>query len=262
MRPAAADAGTVSWRPRNASRGVIASSPHGGAGAKRAARPPASSPALCCRDAQRGDEAVGEHGRRLAHAEHADDHVLPGELEVDVADLAQHRGQLVAADRQPTHVDGEPQRVVGEHAGAADEALVEHVESRDLADLRPREVDRARRSRRSARARGRRRGGAAASSDAKSSELGLVDSVSVTVRSTMSASSREPLPRCSIADWPRLPTILCVLEITRSAPAASACSGRSSWNAMCAPQASSTTSGTSCACATSASPRTSAAEPK
>ena len=39
--------------------------------------------------------------------------------------------------------------------------------------------------------------------------------------------------------------------MTRSAPAASACTGRSGWNARCAPQASSTTSGTPCEWATS-----------
>jgi hypothetical protein len=94
-------------------------------------------------------------------------------------------------------------------------------------------------------------------------EVGLVDSTSVTARSTTSGSiPTGSRATCSIADWVRLPTILCVLEMTRSAPAASACSGSRSWNARCAPQASSTTSGTPRACATSARPRTSATAPK
>ena len=96
----------------------------------------------------------------------------------------------------------------------------------------------------------------AASSDPSSSELGLVDSTSVTARSTACSSSQPAAsrPRCSIADCVRLPTILCVLDTTRSAPAASACSGSASWNARCAPHASSTTSGTPCSCATSLKP--------
>ena len=65
-----------------------------------------------------------------------------------------------------------------------------------------------------------------------------------------------------MADCVRLPTILWVLEITRSAPSASAWSGRSSWKARCAPQDSSTTSGTPCECATSSSAATSAIAPK
>src|SRR3989440_1834248 len=56
-----------------------------------------------------------------------------------------------------------------------------------------------------------------------------------------------------MAEPPRLPTSLCTPDRTRSAPAASACSGSASWNAKCAPQASSTISGTFQECATSAS---------
>ena len=52
-----------------------------------------------------------------------------------------------------------------------------------------------------------------------------------------------PGPRCSMADWVRLPTSLWVPDSTRSAPAAMACSGRASWKAKCEPQASSTISG-------------------
>ena len=65
-----------------------------------------------------------------------------------------------------------------------------------------------------------------------------------------------------MADWVRLPTILWVLEITRSAPAARACSGSRSWKARWAPQASSTISGTPRSWAISASERTSATAPK
>ena len=65
-----------------------------------------------------------------------------------------------------------------------------------------------------------------------------------------------------MADWVRLPTILCVLDMTRSAPRLSASAGSSSWKARCAPQASSTTSGTPWLWATSTSPATSATAPK
>ena len=65
-----------------------------------------------------------------------------------------------------------------------------------------------------------------------------------------------------MADWVRLPTTLWMLEITRSAPWLRAGAGSSSWNARCAPQASSTTSGTPCEWATSASAATSATAPK
>ena len=102
----------------------------------------------------------------------------------------------------------------------------------------------------------------AASSEASSSELGLVDSVRVTARSTSCSFINEPAPRCSMADWVRLPTILWVLEITRSAPAARACSGSRSWKARWAPHASSTISGTPRSWAISASERTSATAPK
>jgi hypothetical protein len=71
----------------------------------------------------------------------------------------------------------------------------------------------------------------AASSEPNSRLFGLVDSISVTHRSTTPSSIRSPCPRWIIADWVRLPTTLCVLEITRSAPRLSAGAGSSSWNA-------------------------------
>ena len=114
------------------------------------------------------------------------------ELEVDVVDLAQQRRQLVAAGGDAAHVDREAQRVVGEHARAAREALVEHVQALDLADL----LARARRARPScARSSSRPCTAAwrrAASSEPNSSELGLVDSVSVTARSTTSSPISSP----------------------------------------------------------------------
>ena len=51
------------------------------------------------------------------------------------------------------------------------------------------------------------------------------------------------MARWSIAAWVRLPTILWVEEITRSAPLEIASGGSSGWKRRCAPQASSTTSG-------------------
>ena len=73
-------------------------------------------------------------------------------------------------------------------------------------------------SRRAARGRAPRRCAGRRRASPLSSELGLVDSISVTQRSTTSSSSRSPWPRWTIADWVRLPTILWVLETTRSAP--------------------------------------------
>ena len=127
--------------------------------------------------------------------------------------------QLVAARARAAHVDGEPQRVVGEHTRRARQALVQHVEpGRSRGSPRACRASAAQRLRRAARARATAAGRRAASSEALSSELGLVDSTSVTQRSTTSSSIRSPSPRWIIADCVRLPTILWVLEITRSAP--------------------------------------------
>ena len=65
----------------------------------------------------------------------------------------------------------------------------------------------------------------AASSEAISSELGLVERTSRTARATASASIRPPAATCSIADWVRLPTILCVEASIASAPRRSGDSG-------------------------------------
>ena len=67
----------------------------------------------------------------------------------------------------------------------------------------------------------------ALSSEASSSELGLVERTRRTQRETWSGSIRIPprAPTCSIADWVRLPTILCVEVSTASAPAATGDSG-------------------------------------
>ena len=65
----------------------------------------------------------------------------------------------------------------------------------------------------------------ALSSEASSSELGLVERTSRTQRATSSGSIRPPAATCSIADWVRLPTILCVEVSTASAPAATGDSG-------------------------------------
>ena len=97
---------------------------------------------------------------------------------------------LVAADAGLADVDRQPQRIPACDRLAADEALVDHGEADLLADLPPRSRAASRRSRRAARAprvAARRR---AASSEAPSSALGLVDSSSVTTRSTTASSSR------------------------------------------------------------------------
>ena len=153
--------------------------------------------------------------------------VVADELEVDVGALAQPPRELVAVDREAAHVDGQPQRVVAGDAGAPDEALVEHVETGDRADLArargrpPRalgdQLGPCDRGEPALRRRARRSAASSGSSTRSASRCGR----------RSSASRRSP-PRWSIADWPRLPTILWVLEITRSAPAASACSGSAS----------------------------------
>ncbi len=85
----------------------------------------------------------------------------------------------------PPHVDREPDRVPGRHAAATHQPLVEHVETRYRADGVARLRDRRDRlGQHLAAARGACL--RAASSEANSSEFGLVDSTSVTVRSTTS----------------------------------------------------------------------------
>ncbi len=92
----------------------------------------------------------------------------------------------------------------------------------------------------------------------------LVDCVIRTARCTSGsrASANGPSPRCSIADWVRLPPSLWVLETTRSAPSASGFCGSSGWKPKWAPQAASTMSGTPASCATRTKPATSETAPK
>ena len=140
------------------------------------------------------------------------------ELEVDVVELAHQRGDAGPGAAGAAHVDRQAQRVPAVHPGAPDEPLVENVEARDLADRGSRRVPRpaivSASSSRPATAACRR----AASSEAVSRALGLVDSVRVTQRSTTSSSISSPWPRWRIADWVRLPTSLWTEERTRSAP--------------------------------------------
>ena len=248
-------------RPRAASspaRPRAAAAPAGSCG-----RRPARSPASPTASAQRRDQALAarrrpaRRGRRSRRrrsrsgARGRSRSLLEGGFR-----------QPVAAGAGPADVDREPQRVPAGDAGAPDQLLVEDGEPGDRPDLLPRP----RRSRRGSRpsssppcTEARRR---AASSEPESSALGLVDSTRLTQRSTTAASSRSPPPRWSIAAWVRLPTILWVEEVTRSAPQLSASGGRSGWKWRWAPQASSTTSGRPRSCATSARPATSAQAPK
>ncbi len=101
----------------------------------------------------------------------------------------------------------------------------------------------------------------AASSEAISSELGLVERTSRTVRAMRSGSIRPVSATWSIADWVSEPTILWVEVSTASAPWASADGGSAWWKPKCGPQAWSTTSAAPAAWATSAQPATSAAIP-
>ena len=84
--------------------------------------------------AERGHQPAALGHRVLGHAEHAHDHVLARQLGEHLVALAQRARQLVAAGAGAAHVDGQPQRVVGEHPRGADDALVQHVEALDLAD--------------------------------------------------------------------------------------------------------------------------------
>ena len=84
-------AGTTSWGPRKASRGVITSSPQGGGGANGSSRPvlraSRSAPPRTWRSAATSRAPAGRGV--LAHAEHRHHHVLARELEVHVVALAQ-----------------------------------------------------------------------------------------------------------------------------------------------------------------------------
>ena len=190
MRPTACSIGTASWRPRNASRGVISSGPQGGGGANgaaatglpipEAARPPPRS-ALTSRPAVLS--------RRLAHPEHRHDDGLAGKLEVDVVLLAQDARDLEAARAGAAHVDRQPQRVVPVHARPPHQPLVEHVEPGKRADLLAHLAQRRRSSRRASSCPCSTAWRRAASSEPDSSALGLVDSTSVTARSTTCSSS-------------------------------------------------------------------------
>ena len=152
-------------------------------------------------------------GGRLPHPEDRDDHRLTRELEVHVVLLVHHAGDLVPARAGAANVDREPQRVVPVHARPSGDALVEHVEPRQLADRLARaleRLDRLREERLASFAASRR----AASSDPSRSEFGLVDSTSVTARSTPYSSIRptDAWPRWSIADWVKLRRSCAVLD--------------------------------------------------
>ena len=101
----------------------------------------------------------------------------------------------------------------------------------------------------------------APSSEASSSDDGLVERSSRSARATAPASTRPLCPTCSIALWVSEPAILCVLVSIASAPCDSAVGGRLSLKPKCGPHDWSTTSGTPARCATSAQPATSAAIP-
>ena len=197
----------------------------------------------------------------LADPEDRDDDVLGGELEVDVvlarASARRRDGRWRRCPRTSTD---EPQRIPGEHAGGASISLVEHVEPGDLADL----ARAARRSEASVSceqlgAVDGRHGGGSRRASAVSSALGLVDSMQRHRRGRrLGRRCGRRSPTCRIADWVRLPTILWVEERTTSAPQSRALVGSASEKCRWAPQASSTTSGTSRSWATSASAATSA----
>ena len=102
----------------------------------------------------------------------------------------------------------------------------------------------------------------APSSDASSSDDGLVERSSRSARPIAPASISSLSPTCSIALCVSEPAILCVLVSIASPPCDSAVGGSASWKPKCGPHDWSTTSGTPAACATSAMPAMSAAIPK
>jgi hypothetical protein len=77
----------------------------------------------------------------------------------------------------------------------------------------------------------------AASSEAMSSDDGLVERSSRRARATAAASTRPLRPMWSIALWVSEPAILCVLVSIVSAPCESAVGGSASLKPKCGPQA-------------------------
>ena len=121
--------GTTSCGPRNASRGVIASSPQGGGGASFACGGPgsASSSPTAARSAATSRSPLVAAGSPRPKI--ADDDVLGVELEVDPVRVEDLLGQPVAGRAGAAHVDREPQRVPAGDPGATDHRLVEHGEA-------------------------------------------------------------------------------------------------------------------------------------
>ena len=175
----------------------MAAGPHGGAWLGRATATGAERPSRArARARQARDElrAVALDG--LAEPEHRDDDVLAAELDVDVVVVAHPARDLVAADAGAADVHAHPQRVDRRDAEGPDEALVEDLEAADGADAR-RAAPRARRPPRSSSsapcsAAWRR----AASSDASSRLLGLVEETSR--RAWSMASSSKWAPRAEV----------------------------------------------------------------
>ncbi|MBA3420796.1 MAG: GGDEF domain-containing protein [Thermoleophilaceae bacterium] len=118
------------------------------------------------------------------------------ELEMDVRVRTGRVRDLVTGLSRAPHVDGQSHRVVVVDAGVAQEALVEDLEARDLADRRAGSGHRG--DRLLERRRSRDDGvPARASRDASNSELGLVEPTRVSARSIVLSSSRPP------ALWPK-----------------------------------------------------------
>ena len=155
-------------------------------------------------------------------------------ISVDVVGAAQRVGDLVAGAARPADVEHDPQRVVAGHAHAADEpestsAIPWIVSSFARATSIASSVSCSSCS--PCRASWRR----ALSSEASSSDDGLVERSSRSARATAPASTRPLLPTWSIALWVSEPAILCVLVTIASAPCDSAVGGRLSLKPKCGP---------------------------
>ena len=156
---------------------------------RRARRSPGPGPGARCGPHGLG-EVVGEALERLdrlAQAEHEHERRVGGQLDVDVVGGAQRRGDLVAGAAGAADVDHDPQRIPARDPGAADQLLADDRAARDRLDrlARPRRGgDRAVEQRLAVD--GELAPGA--SSEAISSELGLVERTSRTHRATSSAS--------------------------------------------------------------------------
>ena len=142
--------------------------------------------------AQARDELRAAALDALAEPEHRDDDVLAAELEVDVVAVAHAARDLVAADAGAADVHAHPQRVDRRDAEGADQALVEDLEAGDARGWRARTAASSATACSSSSAPCSTAWRRAASSDASSRLLGLVEETSRRAWSMPPSSKRAP----------------------------------------------------------------------